>query len=485
MSELALRKYLERYAEPEAAWGRELHTQYAAVLVVPLQREDESFLDNLTPALTNASGRVLVIAVVNATEEAPAATHEANTRLLRVLADRLVPRQELPALEGSAASAILGRPGVFDLLLIDRASPGKRLPVGQGVGLARRIGMDLALQLQQLEGSTSPWLATTDADAQPPANYFQTLSTVAPLTPQGLRRVAVTLPFWHTPSGDEAIDGATADYELSLRYYTLGLAAAGSPYAYESMGSSLVVLAEAYAEVRGFPRRNAGEDFYLLDKLAKVGALHRPNCEPIGLRSRVSDRVPFGTGRKVAEIVGNGGALSTYHPRVFELLGVTLAALRHAVTVRRADSLTSQLNERLDAGTAGAVSSALEELQVLDALPGMLDASPDARVRLRRLLTWFDALRTLRFIHVLEGRASLPRLPVFQALAEAPFCPFARGALSCASAQASGADTTRIDVNALRIAASDAERALPPDIGAESAVLAAVNGADNGAGNGA
>lgn len=470
MSELALRKYLERYAEPEAAWGHELHTQYAGVLVVPLQREDESFLGNLAPALNSpdSGGRVLVVAVVNATDEAPNATHDGNARLLKILADRLVPRQELPALDRSPASAILGRPGAFDLLVIDRASPGKRLPVGEGVGLARRIGMDLALQLQQLDGITSPWLATTDADAQPPASYFQTLAAVAPLTPGGVRRVALTLPFWHTPSGDAAIDGATADYELSLRYYTLGLAAAGSPYAYQSMGSSLAVLAEAYAEVRGFPRRNAGEDFYLLDKLAKVGALHRPDCEPIRLRSRTSDRVPFGTGRKVGEIVENAGALSTYHPRVFELLGVTLAALRHAVTVRDADSLRLQLKAKLDAGTAGAVSSALEDLQVFDALPGMLDASPDTRVRARRLLTWFDALRTLRFIHVLEARASLPRLPLFDALALAPFCGFA--------AQAQPAKTSGLDVNALRIAASDAERALPPDIGAESAVLAAVNG---------
>ena len=465
MSELALRKYLERYAEPEAAWGHELHTQYAGVLVVPLQREDESFLENLAPALNGAGGRVLVVAVVNATDEAPAATHDGNARLLRVLADRLVPRQELPTLERSAASAILGRPGAFDLLVIDRASPGKRLPVGEGVGLARRIGMDLALQLQQLDGITSPWLATTDADAQPPASYFQTLADVAPLTPRGLRRVALTLPFWHTPSGDAAIDSATADYELSLRYYTLGLAAAGSPYAYQSMGSSLAVLAEAYAEVRGFPRRNAGEDFYLLDKLAKVGALHRPDCEPIRLRSRTSDRVPFGTGRKVGEIVENAGALSTYHPRVFDLLRATLAALRHAVALRDADSWRLPLNAALDAGTAGAVSSALEELQVFEALPGMLDASPDARVRDRRLLTWFDALRTLRFIHVLEARAGLPRLPLFEALARAPFCSFA-----------ASLNPGAIDVNSLRIAASDAERALPPDIGAESIIFAPVNG---------
>ncbi|HEX2872572.1 MAG TPA: hypothetical protein VHP33_14985 [Polyangiaceae bacterium] len=460
MSELALRKYLERYAEPEAAWGHELHTQYSGVWVVPLQREDAGFLDNLAPALSHAPGRVLVIAVVNATDDAPAATHDANTQLLQQLANRLIPRQQLPSLERSPATAILGRPGVFDLLVIDRASPGKRMPVGEGVGLARRIGMDLGLQLQQLQGSTSPWLATTDADAQPPETYFQTLAAVAPRAPGGQRRVALTLPFWHTPSGDDAVDNATADYELSLRYYTLGLAAAGSPYAYESMGSSMVVLAEAYAEVRGFPRRNAGEDFYLLDKLAKVGALHRPDCRPILLRSRTSDRVPFGTGRKVGEIVGNGGALATYHPRVFELLRETLGALREAVAQRKADALPALLGNSLDVGSVGAVSSALDELQTFDALPGMFDSSPDARVRERRLLTWFDALRTLRFIHLVETRASLPRLPILDAVQSAPFC-------SGWSAHLNG--------NQLRTAAFSAEQALPADIGVESAFFGRVN----------
>jgi hypothetical protein len=213
--------------------------------------------------------------------------------------------------------------------------------------------------------------------------------------------------------------------------------------------------------VRGFPRRNAGEDFYLLDKLAKVGALHRPACEPIRLRSRTSDRVPFGTGRKVGEIVAKGGALSTYHPKVFELLEVTLRALRQAVVARSAELLPSLLNAALDSGTVGAVSSALEELQVFEALPSMFDASPDSRVRERRLFTWFDALRTLRFVHLLEARASLTRLPLLEALRQAPFCPFA---------------TTTTDVNRLRIAADDAERALPPDIGAESAISLPVNG---------
>ena len=63
-------------------------------------------------------------------------------------------------------------------------------------------------------------------------------------------------------------------YEYSLRYYVAGLTYAQSPYAFHTIGSTMAVNAEHYASVRGFPRREAGEDFYLLNKLAKVGSVH-------------------------------------------------------------------------------------------------------------------------------------------------------------------------------------------------------------------
>jgi len=82
-------------------------------------------------------------------------------------------------------------------------------------------------------------------------------------------------------------------------------------------------------------------------------------------------------------------------------------------------------------------------------------------VRERRLLTWFDALRTLRFIHLLEVPTSLERLPIFEALAAAPFCDFWEPAM---------------DENTGRMPVFSAEQALPSDVGVESAILGAVNG---------
>lgn len=454
-------KYLTKYAEPEARFADQLRQGYGAALVVPAYGEDVSLLQDLAPALHAPPGgeRGLLIVVVNATDSAPQAIHDSNERLLQQLHGPLL-RQDLEPVVGCAAAATLGRPGPYDLLVVDRASPGRRLPVDQGVGLARRIGMDVALGLFAQGRLKSPWLGCTDGDAQLPSDYFTATADTSFRAPTGVRRVALTLPFMHVAGGQAAVDTATAFYELSLRYYTLGLSFAGSPYAYESLGSTIVALAEAYAEVRGFPRRQAGEDFYLLDKLAKVGSIYRPARPPILLRSRTSARVPFGTGARVGELLESGAELTTYHPRVFELLRLTLLALRHAVTVRSEAAVTQELAHSLDAGSVGAISSALDELRVLEALRDMFDASSDANVRVRRLLTWFDALRTLRFIHLLETTASLVRLPVLQAFSAAPF---------------SGFWTPDLNENSGRIPAFSAEQALPSDVGVENAIFGGVN----------
>jgi hypothetical protein len=467
MSELVRRKYLERYAEPEARMARELGHRYSAALVVPVHGEAPSFIDELEPALKAAPSRALLIVVVNATDAASEQVHDANAKLLSALAPRLVARQDLPVVDGSPAVAALGRPSVYDLLVIDRASPGRRLPNNEGVGLARRIGTDLALAHFDQGGVLCPWLGATDADARLPLDYFSRLASIAGVAPDGTRRSGLSLPFWHYPCADAAVDGATALYELSLRYYTLGLASAGSPYAYQSMGSSLAALADAYAEVRGFPKRQAGEDFYLLDKLAKVGSIHRPAGDPILLRSRYSDRVPFGTGSRVRDIVGDDGKLLFYHPRSFELLGLTLRALRRAAVTQREETAVAELSSRLDSGSVGAISTALDELQTFEALRETFSASPDPRTRERRLLTWFDALRTLRFIHLIEVSASLARLPWDEAFGLAPFCDFWRPGRSRAEAP-------RREIETARSAASAAEQAGALDIGVGSAISGGV-----------
>jgi hypothetical protein len=242
----------------------------------------------------------------------------------------------------------------------------------------------------------SAWIHTTDADAELPAEHFDRVANLAP--------GAAVAPFRHVRGGDAATHEATLRYELSLRYYVLGLRSAASPYAFHTIGSLLSVAASSYANVRGFPRRQAGEDFYMLNKLAKLGPVHRLAGAPVRIRSRRSTRAPFGTGPAVVALLA-GKPHEVYDPRVFEVLGEVLRALAIA------PSLPSELllaNPELASWHEGARQ--LEQ------------GYPAEQLRMR-VHEHFDGFRTLKLIHALSAR--WPKLPWSRALARADFIELA------------------------------------------------------------
>ena len=421
-------QYFAHYAEPEARLAASISDSYSACLVVPVYGEAPSLLDGLGAALEHAAGRVLLVLVVNATESANAETHVSNQRLLAALAARF-PEQR-PVTEGSVnARGMLGRAPSFDVLWLDRASPGVYIPEREGVGTARKIGGDFAAALWARGQIACPLIASSDADVTLPSDYFATLGN-APLETQ--RSAAWLWPFVHEAGGDARIDQATVLYEISLRYYVLGLAMAGSSYAYQSIGSTLCVDARAYLSVRGFPKRAAGEDFYLLDKLAKVGPLRRIAANPVRIRARASGaRALRRTGRRTQEIAQEsaaGGELLLYSPRVFGALSAVLAGLDE-FAVSADPGVLQRVLEARTPELADAARRVLERLGAFSALDSAATRAPRGRILRRRVHTWFDALRTLRFIHGMR-ELCLPSLPWRVALESADFLasPFRAGA---------------------------------------------------------
>ncbi len=281
----AIRKYLTGYAEAEISIADRISAVHDYALVIPARAEKGAFLEGIWPAVEAAPGSVLTVVVVNGRVTDSEDVHSANRVLLG----------ELERMRGRA------------LLVIDRASPGKRLPEHEGVGLARRIGADVALALHAQGKLRVPWIYMTDADACLPGGYFAVRAPPA--------AAAFAYPFWH-----ENADRAMVLYELWLRYYVLGLRWAGSPYAHHSVGSTMAVHCQAYAAVRGMPRRQAGEDFYMLNKVAKLGRVVRPGCRPIRLQTRGSTRVPFGTGPawlRIRSDLEKGVPYKVVHPECF------------------------------------------------------------------------------------------------------------------------------------------------------------------------
>lgn len=407
----AVAKYLRSWAEPEATLAGAVPGAYERCLVVPARRESASMLDGYTRAAASSQGRTLCIIVANGSENASPEHHAENAGFLRGLLGAL----DAPRTIAEAPRAYFGAVSrELDVVVIDRATEGARFAPKSGVGLARKIGMDLALALHAKGTVRSPFIFCTDADATLPLAHFDR-PEVTGLHAAG----AVVFPFWHYEGGDPGIDRATALYELSLRYYVAGLGFAGSPYAFHTLGSAMAVSAPAYAAVRGCPRkREAGEDFYLLGKIAKVAPLLRASGPAVRLRSRSSDRTPFGTGAGVAREL-TSGERRFYAPECFDALRRFLECLDVCAT--------SSSVERLERDRGGlgvdawdVVSAALLGSGGREALEAASRQARSTAARRARLHDWFDAFRTLKFVHALRDRV-WPNLPFGEALSRAPF----------------------------------------------------------------
>ena len=402
-----LEKYLARWAEPEARALSAPLPRYARALLVPALAEKREFLRGYVSAARNCRGRVLVIVVVNAAAESSAEARRANAKLLAELAPRSAPvgeRLRLCELDE------------LDVLLVDRSSAGAEIPRKQGVGLARKIAGDLAVRLGLDGRLDSTVLYFTDADVELPPQYFAAAPVAA-----GEQHAAALFPFAHRDDGDAATHAATCRYEASLRYHVLGLAWAGSPYAFHSIGSTLAVPTAAYVAVRGVPKLAAGEDFYLLDKLAKVGGIVRVAGEPIAIRSRRSQRVPFGTGPRVQQLL-LGAELHVAAPAAFAALSAVLRGI-DAFARQGEESAFAAALAALPADVRPAAQRAFEESGLLLAARAARRAVGAGDLR-RRLHTWFDALATLRFLHRVRD-AGVAELALERALSAAPFVALA------------------------------------------------------------
>lgn len=391
MKSSVIDKYLARYAEPEARSGLSAPGGWKHVVCIPACAEADSLLHTLkTMAQVRQAGDALAIVVVNGRENAPEAVHQSNNQTLEQL------RETCGVEPGGTAWGELNGMGV---LLVDRCGPTRWIPEGQGVGLARKVACDLGLALIREGTVRGEWIRCTDADVEVPEEYFERLSGPIP------GASATIDPFVHVPEGDEVQRAAMRVYDEYLQSYVDGLTAAGSPYAFHTIGSLISVQAHSYAVVRGIPRREAGEDFYLLNKLAKVGRVHELGGDPVRIRGRISDRVPFGTGAALQEIqaaLREGRPTRRYEPAAFEGVKLWLSALHEFVEDRDADALRA----RVRAVPAPLSSPLWETLCGMGAFAAAEKASAQVggEPLRRRLMEWNDAFRTLKLVHGVRDR---------------------------------------------------------------------------------
>jgi hypothetical protein len=437
-----MEKYLRYYAEPETAALAGLldsmpeQGSWSNVVVIPACNESSGLLRPPPPS----GVRSLLILVINEPASASRQVSLNNKALAASVQARFKPQWQFEQKSSASGSgyelSLLRDPAApRDVLLVDRFSAGRQLPPKGGVGQARKIGTDLATSLIHHGRICSRWIHCTDADVLLPRTYF-TCANALRHSPSGAgsKQAALIYPFSHSTAQDKTesdkISLATKLYEQSLRYYVAGLRFARSPYAFHTIGSTLAISADHYAKVRGFPKREAGEDFYLLNKLAKVGSVMElrqdQDCLPIEIEARCSDRVPFGTGAavsRISEMADPVNEFRFYDPAVFELLQCWLRSLP-AIWRSRQTHLTIDLfpEDSVDQQDEGHKSidrrlillDGLKKAGTEQALDHAFRQSKDLEQFTRQVHTWFDAFRTLKLIHYLRDchltSISYPRL---------------------------------------------------------------------------
>ncbi len=289
--------------------------------------------------------------------------------------------------------------GLNNLFWVDAASAGRELPSKQGVGLARKIGLDLALRLLNYDVG-DPLLICLDADTLVQPDYLPAITRHFASSSAG----GASIPYRHRPAADPAGQSAIDRYELFLRTYVLGLELAGSPYAFHTVGSAMACRASAYAASGGMNRRLAGEDFYFLQQVHKTSGVAPLSGTVVHPSPRSSHRVPFGTGRAVGDMLAEGEQrLLFYQPVVFSIVGEWLACV--AVN---SEADASELLSRAT-GISPVLHRFLEQAGFRDSWDNLKKNNRESEKLTTAFHCWFDAFRTMRLVHELSDRA-YPRI---------------------------------------------------------------------------
>ncbi len=276
--------YTARYSVAPKIFNDNPRSDTGIIVVIPCY--DDEFVFKTLQSLDSAykpQCSVEVIVVVNSAEDTSEAIVEKNRHIYAEL------------LQTS------GKHSNFKLLpYILEGVPHKIA----GVGNARKIGMDEAVWRFASIENPHGIIVSLDSDCLVSKYYFTKIYERFCISKD--RPNACTLQFQHnfdeTLYSKQEID-ACRRYEMYLRYFRLAQKVAGIPQCLHTIGSCFAVTTEAYAKMGGMARRQAGEDFYFLQKLAlqsNVVSVDEPIVFPA---PSVSERVPFGTGRSVKKII--------------------------------------------------------------------------------------------------------------------------------------------------------------------------------------
>ncbi len=393
---ISVKIYLSKYAIPnwQLEWNK--NNNITHVIVVPAICEFENIqklLKSISQCDKKFFNETLVIFVVNNSKSSSIEVKIDNFESISFLKNYI---------DNSKVTDI-------QIGLIDASTEGNELPEKDaGVGLARKIGMDWALQIFNYQSNSKKIITCLDADCKVETNYITEI--IDNFNKNNLSVGVVN--FAHDLSDNNENTNAIICYEIFLRYYLLGLQSAGSPYAFQSIGSTLCCDFKSYIKSEGMNKKKAAEDFYFMEKLAKNFPVSKINSTTVYPSARGSWRVPFGTGQSVKRFINKTrDEYLLYNPKSFIILKKWLKIFLSTVKYSVDDYISEakKINECLH--------DFLNSNNFKNSFGKVLNNSSSETQFQKQKIRWFDGFKTLKLIHYLRDNG-FPLTNMFDALDE-------------------------------------------------------------------
>lgn len=277
--------------------------------------------------------------------------------------------------------------------LIDASTDAKSFSDREaGVGLARKIGMDLALQVFDYSFADRKLIVSLDADCLVQENY---LEEIQKHFKKENCSVAV-VDFEHAIPDDRQNEIGILSYEIFLRHYVAGLLFAKSPFAFHTIGSTIICDHEAYIKVAGMNTRKAAEDFYFIQKLAKNFKVNRITKTKVKPSPRESWRVPFGTGRSMTDFLSKEKKMFVFDPNIYIILKDWLSLFNSDYSLN--PDLVIQESKKIHPE----LYNFLANRGFKENWTKIFKNSKSAKQLEYQRTNWFDALETLKLVHHLR-----------------------------------------------------------------------------------
>ncbi len=407
-----INKYLQKFGYD--GWKLEIASEgnISNVIVVPAISEYRNVITLLNSLSKNHSDyfdSTVIIFVVNNSVNTNSKIRKNNLKTCELLKQIISNQRNNSYFDNPHANWDKLRIG-----LIDACSEGNEFPTKlSGAGFARKIGMDASLRVFDYSNRRKNLLICLDADCTVDKNYLNEI--ISNFNEKKLHAGIVN--FKHRLNSKKT-EPAIICYEIYLRYYVLGLKYASSPFTFYSVGSTIVCDDETYIKVGGMNLNKAGEDFYFLEKIAKVAPIGRINSTTVYPSSRSSWRVPFGTGPRIKRFLEQEkDEFLLYNPKCFYILKKWLDIfsknyftgeefLKHAERINK--YLYSFLKKN---------DFAEHWNKILSNLPVQQDNSNSQTQLDKQKINWFDGFRTLKLIHHLRDNG-YQSINMFDALDE-------------------------------------------------------------------